>query len=92
MFLEIHTIATVIFIMSICSVTMYRKQLLLILLIFEIMGLSIFICLFYMYATYTHFLSSSLYMLITAVCEASLGISLLVVLTRAWGNDKMQNL
>lgn len=31
-------------------------------------------------------------MLITAVCEASLGISLLVVLTRAWGNDKIQNL
>lgn len=72
-----------------CGVTFFRYQILIILLSFEIRGLSIFVTIFYILNVYNHFLTTSLYILIIVVCEASLGLSLLVVLTRAKGDDNL---
>lgn len=73
------------------GITFFRKQIIIILLSFEIGGLSIFIVLFIFIKVYNQYLTSALYMLIIVVCEASLGLSLLVVITRTGGNDNLVN-
>lgn len=88
-FIEIEVLVIIIIFISLLGITFFRKQFLIILLSLEIRALNIFIVLFWLFIRYNQHLSSALYMLIIVVCEASLGLSLLVVLTRAKGNDNL---
>nr|AFJ53905.1 NADH dehydrogenase subunit 4L [Celleporella hyalina] len=91
MFVENNIWVISIALVSLLGITFFRKQMMIILLSFEIGGLSIFIVLYMFMKVYNQYLTSALYMLIIVVCEASLGLSLLVVMTRTGGNDNLVN-
>nr|YP_005089256.1 NADH dehydrogenase subunit 4L [Flustra foliacea]AEX16061.1 NADH dehydrogenase subunit 4L [Flustra foliacea] len=71
------------------SVFYFRKQLLVVLLSMEFVLLSLFVLVVLVYSSFGQSVSTSFYILILGACEASLGLSLLVVMTRIKGMDML---
>nr|YP_009987579.1 NADH dehydrogenase subunit 4L [Tropidocephala brunnipennis]QBZ38052.1 NADH dehydrogenase subunit 4L [Tropidocephala brunnipennis] len=80
-----------IFFFSLICMVMVRKHYLLTLMSLEL----IFLALFFMFFFYLNFFMFEFYFglifLILGVCEASLGVSVLVYLVRSVGNDYINN-
>nr|YP_009480276.1 NADH dehydrogenase subunit 4L [Navis striatus]AIZ58461.1 NADH dehydrogenase subunit 4L [Navis striatus]AIZ58474.1 NADH dehydrogenase subunit 4L [Navis striatus]AMX74128.1 NADH dehydrogenase subunit 4L [Navis striatus]QLD97033.1 NADH dehydrogenase subunit 4L [Navis striatus]QLD97046.1 NADH dehydrogenase subunit 4L [Navis striatus] len=70
------------------SLLINHKHFLMLLLCFELMYLGIFILLLQMTVLLSFFLNLILYLIII-VCEASLGVSILVASVYYYGNDKL---
>lgn len=68
----------------------FRKQLLLRLLRLEVVLLGLFLFFVFVFACMGKPISFSFYLLVVGACEASLGLSLLVVLVRVIGNDVLR--
>nr|AFY16789.1 NADH dehydrogenase subunit 4L [Dalcantha dilatata] len=81
--------------MMLCGLLVFcstRKHILLSLLSIEFMMLSIFYLLFLTMLNYDYELYYILMFLIFSVCEAALGLSILVMLVRTQGNDYLSSI
>nr|ADO60479.1 NADH dehydrogenase subunit 4L [Peploptera acromialis] len=86
------TVFLVMFMSGLISFSVYRKHLLLMLLSLEFLVLSIFIGLFIYLSMIGYDNFFSLIYLTMSVCEASLGLSVLVLMIRSHGNDYILSL
>nr|APX40820.1 NADH dehydrogenase subunit 4L [Smaragdina concolor] len=82
----------VMFLSGLISFSIYRKHLLLMLLSLEFLALSIYFGLFTYLGTIGHEYFFSLIYLTMSVCEASLGLAILVLMMRSYGNDYILSL
>jgi NADH:ubiquinone oxidoreductase subunit K len=72
------------------SAYFFRKQLLLSLLSLELVLLGLFLSFIFIFVFMGKPVCFSFYLLVLGACEASLGLSLLVVLVRVVGNDMLR--
>nr|AVJ52555.1 NADH dehydrogenase subunit 4L [Symphylus caribbeanus] len=89
MFYVIITVPMICGVITFCST---RNHLLLALLSLEFMVLSIFYMMIVLMMMYGYELYFSLIFLVFSVCEGALGLSILVKLVRAQGNDYLMSL
>nr|AYR05260.1 NADH dehydrogenase subunit 4L [Coleoptera sp. ACP-2013] len=66
-----------------------RKHLLLMLLSLEMIIISLYLNMFYLFSELTYEYFFSMIYLTMSVCESALGLSLLVLMIRTYGNDYM---
>jgi len=85
--LTLTGITIFIFLFSIIRAFYHRKQLIITLLRLELVLLRIFILMFLIFINKGQPISTRFYLLILGACEASLGLRILVVLTRIKGRD-----
>nr|ARH55061.1 NADH dehydrogenase subunit 4L [Lopheros rubens] len=81
-----------IFIVGLISFSYKCKHLLLMLLSLEYVVLSVYLMMFYMFYSFSMDYYFCLIFISMMVCESALGLSILVVMVRCYGNDYFQSL
>nr|AMW67913.1 NADH dehydrogenase subunit 4L [Coniopteryx sp. YW-2016] len=82
----------VMFLMGLLVYSFYYKHMLCMLLSLEYIVLSLFSLLFYTMNLYNMDLYFSLVYMIMSVCEGALGLSIMVLMVRMYGNDYLSSL
>nr|ADO60524.1 NADH dehydrogenase subunit 4L [Lycus dentipes] len=80
------------FVVGLVSFTYKCKHLLLMLMSLEFVVLSIYLTMFFMFNSFLFEYYFSLVFISIMVCESALGLSILVVMVRSYGNDYFQSL
>nr|YP_011035818.1 NADH dehydrogenase subunit 4L [Plaxiphora tricolor]WRI60248.1 NADH dehydrogenase subunit 4L [Plaxiphora tricolor] len=91
-FNPLMTLGVMVSLSSVVSLCLQRKHLLNILLILELLMLSLFLLLMCMGNGFGGEGLMVFILLVFGACEASIGLSMLVILIRAYGNDYVSSL
>nr|UUC08070.1 NADH dehydrogenase subunit 4L [Discoporella cookae] len=89
---QLTSMMTILVITSMMSAFFLRKQLLMTMLSMELIMLSIFMLMMNMYWLMNLPVSTPFYILVMSACEASIGLSMLINMTRFKGNDKLSKI
>lgn len=91
-YIDIVTVIMFLVGLSVMSMFYFRRQLLVVLVGLEIVGLVLFLIIMMFFSNFSQPMALPFYVLILGACEARLGLSLFVMVTRLKGSDILRTL